>query len=179
MTRFILPIIFIVVALGLFFGYVDATYTNVQELREEENRFAEALDKSKELQQVKERLLSKYNSFPTSELERLEKLLPDNVDNVRLVLDLDDIASQHDMRVRNVAIGSVSEPGGGVVGPENKAYRSLVLSFSTTATYGDFIRFVNDLESSLRLVDLVNVTFNAPIGDVYDYQVSVRTYWLE
>lgn len=179
MIRFILPIIFVVVAIGLFFGYVDATYTKVQELRNEEARFAEALDRSRELQQVKDRLLSKYNAFPTSELERLERLLPDNVDNVRLVLDIDDIASQYNMQIRNVSIGTVNDSGGAVIGPDTKPYRSLILTFSTRATYEDFLWFMQDLESSLRLVDIVNISFSESIGEVYDFQVGVQTYWLE
>jgi len=89
MIRFILPIIFVIVAIGLFFGYVDPVYDDVKVLRAEEARFIDALDRSKELQQIKDQLLAKYNTFSSADLERLQKLLPDNVDNVRLVLDLD------------------------------------------------------------------------------------------
>ena len=86
MTKLTTPVLLIILSIGLFFMYVDPTYNNVQEIIQEQERFDEALDKSKELQMIRDELLAKYNTFSTSDLNRLSKLLPDNVDNVRLVL---------------------------------------------------------------------------------------------
>ncbi|HJL55844.1 MAG TPA: hypothetical protein QGF60_01410, partial [Candidatus Paceibacterota bacterium] len=104
MTRLAFPIILILLSVGLFFGFIDPTYNEIQIILQEETRFDQALDKSKELQEVRDRLLSRYNTFSTNDLDRLTKLLPDNVDNVRLVLDIDNIASVYGIRIKNVAI---------------------------------------------------------------------------
>jgi hypothetical protein len=86
MIRLIIPIVLVVITVGLFLGYIDPTYQQVKELRVEEKTFDEALDQSRELQKIRDTLLSRYNTFSQEDLSRLEKLLPDHVDNVRLVL---------------------------------------------------------------------------------------------
>lgn len=178
----LIPILFIVVAGGLFMGYINPTYGTIKELRAEEAQFNQALDRSKELQQVRDELLSRYNTFSPTDLARLEKLLPDNVDNVRLILDLDSLASRHGMRLRNVAIGGGSQEtraAQGQVGTGTGDYESLVLSFSVAGDYDTFRAFLDDLQRSLRLVDVIGITFSSTPSGTYDYAISMKTYWLK
>lgn len=177
----LLPVLFIAIAAGIFFGFIDPAYKNVQSLRTEEAQFDQALSRSKELQQVRDQLLSRYNVIPQSNIDRLQKLLPDNIDNVRLILDIDSIAARYGMRTRNVQLQAVDDRSGrGQVGQDDKAYQSVVLTFSVTGSYSVFRSFVEDLEQSLRLVDVVGIAFSSTSnGDVYDYTVSIKTYWLK
>lgn len=183
MIQVLLPVVFVAAALGLFFGYVDPTYQKVKDLQAEEARFDEALDRSRELAEIKDQLLARYNSFSSNDLERLQKLLPDNIDNVRLVLDLDGIAQTHNMFIRNVIVSTDKARSGqtsNTLGSDPNPARSVALSFSVTATYEDFIDFVKDLESSLRLVDSASVMFTPQEGNnLYTYQISLNTYWLK
>jgi Tfp pilus assembly protein PilO len=178
MFRFLIPIILLGAAVGLFFLYIDPTYQTIKELRADEARFNEALDRSRELQQVRDALLSRYNTFAQSDVDRLTKLLPDNVDNVRLTLDIDGIASKYNMRTRNVTVTDSSSDDPNAIGTNLGPLGSVVLDFSVTATYDDFIRFLKDLETSLRIVDLVDLSFTSESGDAYNFDVSLRTYWL-
>ncbi|HEX9608747.1 MAG TPA: hypothetical protein VGA06_00870 [Candidatus Paceibacterota bacterium] len=177
--RLITPILFIIIVIGLFLGFIDPRYETVKALRVEEQRYDEALTKSRELQLVRDQLLAKYNAFESEDLTRLQKLLPDHVDNVRLVLDLDGIAGKYNMRARNVAI---SRDGGQVPGEIDvggNIYNSFLLSFAVTTSYENFLLFIQDLETSLRLVDVVNISFSESITNEYEFEVNVRTYWLE
>ncbi len=178
--KWILPIFFIIASVGLFVGYIDGSYNEVKLLRAEVQNFDEALKKSKELQALRDALLSRYNTFSSSDLERLEKLLPDNIDNVRLVLELDNIAARYGMRVSNVAISSdVSSGEEGTIGPQNRLYDDVILSFAVSGTYDNFIAFMKDLEKSLRVVDITSLSFDGgPDEFAYNFAVSVRTYWL-
>lgn len=179
MTRtFLAPLLLLAIAVGLFFGYIDPAYQKVQALRVEDARFNEALNQSRELQKVRDTLLSRYNTFAQSDVERLRKLLPDNVDNVRLILDIDSIASKYNMRTRNVTVSSASSESSAISAGEG-AVDSVVLSFSVAAEYEDFIRFLKDLESSLRIVDLVGLSFETAGGNAYTFNVSIKTYWLK
>lgn len=178
--RSLLPILFVAIAVGIFFGFTDPAYTRVQDLRDEESQFNQALNRSKELQQVRDQLLSRYNTFSQDDLARLEKLLPDNVDNVRLVLDFDSIASRYGMRLRNIALETPdSRAQRGQVGAGDRPYQSVTLSFSVTGGYDSFRSFLEDLEQSLRLVDVSAIAFSATASGLYDYSVSVTTYWLK
>ncbi len=181
--KFLLPAFFLLVSMGLFFLYIDTAYQNVQFLQTEQSSFNDALQKSKELQSIRDVLLSKYNTFTSSDLDRLEKMLPDNIDNVRLVLEIDSIATKYGTHISAVAVDSdsTSISGEGVIGGTGEQYETIILSFSMTSSYDDFVRFLKDLESSLRIVDITAINFTSAdnISGVYDYKVSIKTYWLK
>ncbi len=183
MTRPVVPIVLLVLAVGLFSFYTNPTFDRIKALRAEEGQFDQALDKSRELQAIRDQLLSRYNTFTTADILRLEKLLPDAVDNVRLALDLDNMAASHGARIRNVTVaGERREPERGarpVIGAEERPYGSVILSFSVPMTYENFIAFLKDLEQSLRLVDVTQLAFVESKGGVYDFSVGIRTYWLK
>lgn len=198
MTRLIIAIVALVAAGGIFFAYTKPAYDTVQASQVQIAQYNQALDKAAELQQLKQGLLSRYNAFDPQALGRLQKLLPDHVDNIALILDLDSIASRYGLALQNV---DVSRSGGttptnqtaiGAVGSSNRGYDSLTLTFSTQGTYANFLQFLTDLETSLRVVDLVSLKVasgasgGAPSGSVkgpseptYSYTITLRTYWLK
>lgn len=176
----ILPVLFVVIAGGIFFGFIDPAYSRIKELRAEESEFDQALNRSRELQQVRDQLLSRYNVISQANIDRLEKFLPDNVDNVRLILDMDSIAARYGMRTRNVQLQVAEDrPGLGQVGQDDSAFQSIIVSFSVTGSYDEFRSFIEDLERSLRLVDVVGISFSSSETGIYDYSVAIKTYWLK
>jgi Tfp pilus assembly protein PilO len=196
MTKIIISILSFVVAAALFVGYTRPTYEKVGSVKKDIQEFDQALEKSRELQELKRGLLSRYNTFNKRDLARLVKFLPDHVDNVRLVLDLDNLASRYGMAVQNVLISNSVEADPqevtviGSLGSQSEKYDSLTMQFATIGTYANFVRFLEDLESSLRIVDLValtieqaklasedkNIEFEEPL---YEYNLAIRTYWLK
>jgi len=182
MIKLLIPVVFIVVSVGVFIGYINPTYNETKVLKAENAQYSEALDKSKELQAVRDRLLSKYNTFRGEDLDRLQKLLPDAIDNVRLILDLDNMATKYAMRTRSVTISNqgAGSPSAGVVGPDQSAYGTATISFSVLGSYETFLAYLHDLETSLRLVDIVAIGFSeAKDSDLNQYNISVKTYWLK
>jgi len=193
MTKIIISIMAFVVAAALFLGYTRPAYEKVQSVKGDIGQFDEALQKSRELQELKQGLLSRYNTFSEADLLRLRKLLPDHVDNVRLVLDLDNLAGRYKMAVQNVLIsrGAPEEQAAtvlGSLGTQSEVFDNLTMQFATVGTYSNFVSFLEDLESSLRIVDLVSLTIEQTSisneGDeleepIYEYNVAIRTYWLK
>lgn len=174
----IVSIVLIVASAGLFFGYIDPTYSDVKELLAEKAESDNILMRSKELQIERDKLLVKYNAISPENRARLAKLLPDNIDNVRLIIDIDDIARTHGMRIRN--FNTTTNDQKDTIGRDGTPYGTLTLSFSTTASYNVFLAFLKDLEHSLRVIDVTAVTFNSgDTSQLYDYNVSVKTYWLK
>lgn len=185
MVRSIISLLGIAGAVALFFLYTKPAYDGVATLRSENESYDLALEKAAELQRLKQSLLSRYNAFNPADIERLHKLLPDHVDNVRLVLDLDTLASKHGIALQNVVISrpnAAEEGRGNTIGPSQRTFESLTFQFSTTGTYDSFKTFLTDLEESLRIVDVVDLSIAAAAvqtGEpVYSYNVTLRTYWL-
>lgn len=199
MGRLLFAILGVGLAGGVFFFYTQPAYDHVREVQVQVAQYDAALDKASELQQLKQSLLSRYNAFDPGNLDKLQKFLPDHVDNVRLILDIDSLASRYGLGLQNVdvsgATGATTAKGQtaiGAVAASNQKYDSLTLKFTTHGTYDAFVQFMSDLESSLRVVDLVSLTISrdtlaggstdasARVGTpVYTYDITLRTYWLK
>ena len=175
--KFIVPTILIILSGAAFWAFISPRYENVKVLRAQEAQFDEALSRSKELIALRDKLLSKYNTFQTDDLERLAKLLPDTVDNVRLVLDIDSIAAKYGMTIRNASVREALQPQD-AIGPSTDAWGSITLEFITTASYENLTRFLADLEGSLRIVDVTDISFNASQTNLNEYTITLTTYWL-
>ncbi len=195
MTKILISILSLAVAGAVFFVYTKPTFNALQDLKVRVGEYDAGLQKSRELQELRSALLARYNTFPSGDLERLARLLPDHVDNVRLVLDLDSMATRYGMAVQNVVIANVKSAEQTVIGvasDQQKKYEPITLQFSTRATYPNFVRFMEDIESSLRIVDLVSLSIDSePLAQVsgaaesfaaeptYKYNIVIRTYWLK
>src|SRR3989338_479380 len=187
MIKSFISIISFVLAGVVFFMYTESAYSNTKVLQANIERYNQALEKTAELKKLQETLLSRFNAFSKNDIERLHKLLPDHVDNVRLILDLDHLAGTFGMALQNVTISDQTVIGS--IGAAKQKYDSLTLKFTTHGTYANFIAFMESLESSLRIVDLVALSLSPETqsGDSsgakapeasYKYDITVRTYWL-
>lgn len=189
MGKTIISVIGIIAAAGIFFFYTKATYDSAQGTRTQIGEYDAALLKAAELQERKEALLKRFNEFNPEDRDRLQKLLPDHVDNVRLILDLDNIASRRGMALQNVVVstpgaGLTTQTAVGTISSAKQKYDVLTTKFSTQGTYSSFQQLINDLETSLRIVDLVNLKISPGIvvgaGEpIYSFEVTLRTYWLK
>ena len=174
----IVSIIVFLASIGIFFGYVDPTYKNDQSLSAQLGQYENALSNSKELLHERDKLITKLNTFSQTDLDKLQTLLPDSVDSVALIIELDSIASQFGMRVRNFT----SAPGAAenTLGVNSTPYGTLSLNFTTTASFETFVAFLKTVENDLRLIDVTDVTFSSGSNNsVYDFTVSLNTYWLK
>jgi Tfp pilus assembly protein PilO len=182
----------ILLAGAIFFFYTQPEYDKTKDINAQIAEYNQALQKAAELQQLKQQLLDKYNKFDPNDIDRLQKLLPDHVDNIRLILDIDNLAQSHQMQLSNVQVNgndsnATQQSVIGTLGTQAQKYDSLQLGFTTSGTYDDFKSILSDLEKSLRIVDLVSLSI-APAGTVqgpsglqptYTYMINLKTYWLK
>ena len=181
--RYLLPLILVAAAIGLFVIYTNPTYENgIKSLVVEQQSYNDALNKSQELKSVRDTLLSKYNTFSSDDNQKLSELLPDNVDNIRLVIDINNIASRHNLAVKNLNIGdtksSKTVASAAAVGAAGSAVGSVDLGFTVSSDYDGFLAFLFDLEHSLRLIDIEKITFTETLTGINDYNLTIQTYWL-
>lgn len=190
MMRSLFSVIALAIAIGLFVVFTQPTYDGVNAKQAKIAEYDAALAKSNALQAKKQQLDSQERALDQNDLDRLHKMLPDHVDNVRLVLDLDQLASHHGMAMQNVIVNAPtitdsSKTAIGAIGSASQKYDSLTIKFSTDGTYGNFMSLLDDLESSLRIVDLVTLTMSP--GQVipgaaepnYHFDITLKTYWLK
>lgn len=180
------PILILLGTIGLFVGYVHPTYTGaIQAVSADIQSYDAALAaadrfKAKELQ-----LTGEKNSLPAAELERLESFLPDSVDNVQLILDLNSLAARSGVQLSDFDTtetgGDDSKAVGGSSALTAKAsapYDTLELSVSAVGSYAAFRTFIAGVEQSLRPLDVVEMSLKDSQTGVYTYDVTFRLYWL-
>ncbi|MDD5357102.1 MAG: type 4a pilus biogenesis protein PilO [Candidatus Pacebacteria bacterium] len=181
MFKTLTPIILLVASIGLFFGFIDPQYQGIVAKRVKLAQYDEALGKSKDLANRRIELSEKYKSITDEDRVRLSKMLPNAVDNVRLILDINSIANLHGMKIRNTKINqgpSAADKNNSVIVDERK-YDSIGLGFTVTSSYNEFFNFLNDLEHSLRITDIVGLTIRPQKIGVYDFSIDLKTYWLK
>lgn len=180
----ITPIFLIIASVGIFYGYINPNYRgenvpmNIEKLMQERKKYAEALNNSNDLIAERNKLVEKNNNLPGNDVERLKKLLPDHIDNARLIIDIDGIASRYGLNIRNIDIGN-DVGNQDTLGPDDNPYGTLTLKFNIIAPYDKFRSFLKDLQESLRIIDIVGISFVSTESGSYDYGVTVKTYWIK
>lgn len=181
--RLIAPLLIMIVAVGLFFKFTNPIFASIDDLRVRQAALNEGLDNAAKLREVLKDLLGQLNSMDPTDLDNLNKLLPDDDDNVRLIIDINNIAKPYGMKLASPQIKTTEEKEADAVARDrdHAEQAAVTLSFSVAGDYQAFKSFLNDLAHSLRLVDISSVNFTAaPLETTKNnYQVEIQTYWLK
>ena len=180
------PFLLIVISIGLYFMHIAPRYSEVQNLRAQVAQYNDALTRAKDLEKKRDELLTTYNTFSPDNLDRIEKLVPDTVNSVKLVSDINNVAGKYGIIIKSISTldqpidNSQSVATGGT---PVKPYVTTVVAFKFSASYQNLVLFLKDLEKSLQLIDIKSIGFDVPTDvaskGVYGYQVSFQTYSLK
>lgn len=184
--RYIYLLLLIGVSIGVFITIINPRYKQAQTLKKDVASFDSRLSTADALKAQREELIKKYDSISKADLDNIKVLLPDTVDNIRLIIQLDALSTKNGLSsLKDVQYDTNSTSSKPEVLQNNipKPYGEFTMSFSTSGPYKNFLSFISDLEQNLRLVDIVEVKFvqpNNPAGlDSMVYNVKLKTYWLK
>lgn len=190
--NFILPFILIASSIAVFFGYVDINYkgditqsssdyskAGVIFLKEELVKYDDILNSSTKIVSQRDILVAKKNTISEVDKARLERLLPSNIDNIRLIIEISKIAEGRNLIAKNISVGNMTQLMTDSIGQDSTPYGTLSLKFTVNSSYNNFLNFLKDLENNLRLLDVTDISFSASESGFYDFNVSLNTYWLK
>ncbi|MEI6305065.1 MAG: hypothetical protein WCP09_03580 [Candidatus Taylorbacteria bacterium] len=199
MNRNIIATILVVLAVGIYFTVTKTMLDEAKAIQVVNAQYTTAMNSADQLIKVRDQVLKDYNNLSTEDRERLNKMLPNTVDNIRLVIDLNNVAQQHGFSLKNIrataaSAGSAAKGGSSPstltptqqINMNNNSNTNIAapvldtvsVSFSLSAPYLQFINFMQSLEANLRVMDLTHMTMTANDTGTYDYSVEFRTYWL-
>ena len=195
MNRNSTAIILVALAIGIYFTFTRGQITQAKAIKSVNDEYAKAIDNAVELIRIRDKVLADYGAISEDDQNRLDKMIPSTVDNIRLIIDLKDIALRHGFSLGNLkataatpsqgsAGSAVTRTSGGSVGSgqvtgiSNPTLDTVNISFSATAPYLEFISFLQDLEANLRIMDLTRLGVTAQDSGVYNFTVELKTYWL-
>jgi len=183
MFRRIIAIIIIIASILAIVLFAMPRYRNTKVLRTEVAELEDALNKAAQLRSERARLLDTYNTMTEQDRARLMTLLPDSVDNVKLSIDIEQLAARHGLVLKDANV----EEARNVVadaGLANQSLGTIEMNLSFLGSYDSFVNFLSDLERSLRIIDVQSIGFQTQqrrgeeVNDYYEFSLNVATYWL-
>jgi hypothetical protein len=206
MTR-IIPIGALLIALGIFFGYINPTYTGkIAAAKQQITSYDSALAAAKTFTTKENELIQKRNAISPENMTRMNSYLPDGVDNIQLIIDLNALAARSGITLSDFSIHTnqqtaAAAAGGAASGAagqpaaapapaptptangapsiqSSSLTNSLDLSVSAKGTYTAFHSFLAAAEQSLRPLDIVQLSVKDSSTGVYTYSLTFRIYWL-
>lgn len=176
----------IIAVIAGFAVFIVPTYGDIGELRAKSADYETILANARTLQAERNKLVEKYNAFDATSLASVNTMLPTNPQNVKLILELDALASQYGMVLQNVKIEdpatnqSQTQANRAGQSGQNPDVGTLKIAFSATGPYNGLSNFLRSIEKSLRIIDVRKVAFSA-VDDKqsYQYAVTINTYWLK
>ena len=201
MNKNITATILIILAAGLYFTVTKGMLDTAKQIQTVNTQYDSAITNSDQLVKVREQVLKNLNNLSQADREKLNKILPNTVDNIRLVIDLNGIAMKHGFTLKNIRAAassngstpkanasqsaSASQSSPVIVNNINKTVSiatpvldTVTVSFGVTTTYQEFMSFMRDLEADMRIMDLTHLTMSASDTDTYNYSVEFKTYWM-
>lgn len=193
MDKVLLPILLIVTAIGLFFSYTSPAYDALQALETQKGRLDDVLQRSDELENSRNDLLDTYASITQNDSDRLNIILPERIDVVRSVIELDALARQRGVTVTaygipeiDTTVAPASAASTKKDGPERG---SADFSIECTGPYESFVGFTQAVERLLDVRDIVGLEVAAAsavelrqgtLETIYPtYKLKIRGYWLK
>lgn len=180
--RAFVPLLLLIISVVGGYAIINPIYGEVKSLSADAVQYKEAIKKGKEFDLKIGNLTVQKDELPSEDVERLEKMIPNNVDNVRLIIEIDTLAKKYTNGIRNIKVAELKAPTSASerARRSESTFETINLSFSVQMTYDQFTMFLKDLESNLRLADVTSLSF-IPVdtGSIYEFNISMKTYWLK
>lgn len=177
MFRLIISIIFIATAVVVFLTWTQPVLGEIKVLNNQINVFNNALSKSKELQSVRDDLVKKYNAVSQENLNKINKLVPSSVDSVRLIIEMDDVVKRHGLVLRDISAKEMTEDSKASFGKKKNPYEVVSINISAAGSYETLLSFIDDLEKSLRLVEIKELSFTSSGTNLFEIKIGAITFW--
>lgn len=171
MSRIIVSLVFIATAVAIFFVWTNRYLKDIGELNERKNEYDYILERDKEIKSIRDEKIANLKSVSQENLDKLNKLLPSKVENIKLIIDMTDIINRRGLSIKSIDAKGSSETGSGEI-------KTASLDFSVESSYETFLLFLEDMEKSLRLMDIKSLSLT-PTDKVnlYNFNVKAVTFW--
>ncbi len=174
-------LIALLMALGIFFGYINPTWNGtIADANAAIATDDQALLAANQYTARQNALVAARAAINPTDLSHLMTFLPDSANNVGVILDLNALAARSGFSLSDVdvAVAAASAAPSGAGGNAVSPVSSIDLSINAVGTYTAFHKFIDGIERSQRLLDVRSLTIKGSDSGIYTYQMVLRLYWL-
>lgn len=175
-----LPLLIIAASVGFVMMYTVPKYDDIEALKNEEAALDNTIRDAEKIDERISELKTQFDNFPRDIYNRLQVMLPGNVEPIDVVVEVNSIA-----RNSAVAITAVSEREKQATDQANFFYNpspveTISTSYSMSADYSNFLEFMRNIELGLRLTDISSVDFSiSEETGLLDISIETDTYSLK
>ena len=175
-----IPLVIFILATAIFFGLTMPAIKDdggVNTLRKEKKELETALDNANKSEEKLTALEREYNSIDEESAKRLDALLPSQENDIRLIIYLNNIGTANRLSLKNISVKQIEGEKGASVATSSRDYNQVETNFTLSGTYEQFLSFLSEMEKSLRILDIIFLSFESKDKNIYDYTLTVRAYW--
>jgi Tfp pilus assembly protein PilO len=159
--------------------------SDVKALSLKKSDYDQVLLKSKDLKVKRDNLLLEYNNISSTDIDKLNKIVPETFNSILFANDINAMALKNNMPIKDLKIDPQRTEDRELVANQqnNSPYNIVVVSFKVVGQYKQFVTFLSELESSLRLIDVVGLSIKTTGGqkstdDSLEFLLEMNTYSL-
>lgn len=179
--RTLTPILSLLIAVFLYTLFTQPMYDQVVALEQEVAEYKRATEQYQVFSAELQEKISIKENRSAYDSERLDMLVPEEVNDVRLLVDLEAMAESQNLLFGNIAIDSGDTELSGQSSNEAKVQaqdelRTTDITFEVVGTYEQFKNLLRNIENSLQLLEVTNVGFAVTEGLFQQFTITVRAY---
>ena len=185
MINRILSAFALILAIGIFFAYVNPTWNgSIASTKAAIANDNQALLIAKQYASQQNQLATARDSIEPANIQKLNTFLPSSVDNVGLILDLNALASRSGLSISNIDVlmNSDATQGtkstGGLPSASDNPVSSVDMSISAVGSFNALQVFLIGIEKSARILDVHDISVTGSDTGVYAYKLTLSLYWL-
>ncbi|MBI2639797.1 MAG: type 4a pilus biogenesis protein PilO [Candidatus Sungbacteria bacterium] len=182
MTRFVFSIIFLFISVVVFFSGVFPAWQKVTDLQVEIAEFTALNDELQDIAGVRDELMGQYNSISQTDLNKLSAMVPRGLGSAQFVRDIEALAKRHGMFLRSIDFVSQEKPTTSQLKlPTERQVIPVDVSLKMLGSYESFGAFLRDLEKTVRIVDVADISFGTRQQDAregpLEFSLNAATYY--
>ncbi len=193
-------LILLIISIAVFVTYIQPTFSKLQLVEQEISQFKEAVSKASQFNQLLNSLTNTLNTITQTDLQILEKYLPNTIDSVLVAKDLETLIEKNGLFPKTIGIEDLIRDSDSTVkkiqfdNNDNFVEESTITKLQNEVTaqsfkvsiqgsYESFKMFLRDVEVNAYPLRVSELTVVLPVAnekggpsDIYTFDVTFETY---
>ena len=192
MNKNVTAIILIILAVAVYLSYTQGAWSSAMAVKSVNDEYISAISSAETLVKLRDKVDQDAANISPLDQAKLAVMLPVTPDNIDLIVEMNAIADSHNLILKDIkAVVPANQTGSDTSSSDQSqsASASLIslpspkvdkvnISFSVSTQYSQFINFLQDLETTLRIMDVTSLTVSSGDSGIYNFSVAMNTYWL-
>jgi hypothetical protein len=198
MNKNLVSILLIAASLAMFWFFLKPKYSEVMTLQDKRKEYQKYLEDAEEVRHLRGKLLAAKANISKEDWAKLDRILPDKLEDHQLLLDLNGIASLYgaELTAFSTEAGKESSPPAPNINTEAlegdapvdapvpeqvSAHKTLLVNVSFDGSFRNFLGLLQEIERSINLSDVTSLSINTGNASKGSYGITlvINNYWLK